>query len=809
MMSLTTTSAYIVVWLLFQQWFISVVHCTPYEAYPVSKQLPPVARVDESFSFVISNDTYKSNVDKTTQITYNAYDLPTWLSFDSSSRTLSGTPPSSFVEDATNNIQYFTFILQGTDTSDNSSLNETYTLVATSTSSISVADNFNLLALLKNYGNTNGKDALILTPNEIFNVTFDRSSFTNEASITSFYGRTKEYNAPLPSWLFFDSNTLKFSGTAPTVNSAIAPESFFQFTLIATDIDGYTGVQIPFQLVIGAHQLTTSVQNTILINVTDAGSFTYPLPLNYVYFDDNVITSTNLESIVLQDGSPSWVTLTNDTLTGTLDNQTSGGNFSVAIYDNYGDVVYLNFEVLSTKDLFATNSLPNINATRGEWFQYSFLPSQFTSYDNTNVSITYPNTSQSHDWLNFQPSNLTLYGSVPDSFQSLNVGVKAEYESQTQELDFQVIGMSKVLQNTTHHNSTNSTTSSRSSSSSISTTSSISHSSTSSTSSSPATASSSAVPQNKTHSSNKKTVAIACGVVIPVVVIGALIILLLILWRRRRNNDKNNENSGKDIEKSTGPSGKQDIKSPGTITAMHNPFIGDDESQSGSDLSSLREEKLGHHSSNELSSNGNVFSDVFESQSRENLLPDNPDSNAHKKSAFFNPYDRSSSFYMDAEPVNTKSWRHNSTGVAAGNRQSALSLNTVTTADLFNTEIKEDEPMKKDPRKSSLGLRDSVFGTTIPVTSNRNTLSPLTEHTDVKRDSDNVTGIPNSKSFGTESNSSNDDFIPVKKGDDYKWVHSNEPNRRPSKKRFVNLVSEGNVNVGQVNDIEGQEPEMI
>lgn len=810
MLSLIATST-VVVWLLVHFGLITQVSATPYEAYPVSKQLPPVGRVDEQFTFTISNDTYKSTVDKTTQIAYNAYNLPTWLSFDSGSRTFSGSPPSSFVDGATNNIQYFNFILEGTDTSDNSSLNETYALVVTSTSSIAVADNFNLIALLKNYGNTNGKDALILTPNEIFNVTFDRSSFTNEQEITSYYGRSAEYNAPLPSWLFFDSNTLKFSGTAPTVNSAIAPESFFEFTLIATDIDGYSGVEIPFQLVIGAHQLTTSVQNTILINVTESGSFTYPLPLNYVYFDGYDITSTNLASMVLQN-APSWVALNNDTLSGTIDNQTTSSNFSVAIYDNYGDVVYLNFEVLSTKDLFATGSLPNINATRGEWFQYNFLPSQFTSYENTTVSIVYPNSTESHSWLNFQSSNLTMYGNVPSDFQSLNVGLHAELGSQSQELDFQIIGMSKVLQNTTHHNYTN-TTMSHSSSSSTSFVSSTqtSHSSTSisSTSISTSAAATTAITtQNKSHSSNKKTVAIACGVVIPVVVIGALLILLFVLWRRRRSDSDNNiANSDNDLEKRGIPPSSTDPKSPGTITAMHNPFLGDDESQSGSDLSSVREEKMDHHTTNDLSSGGNVF----ESQSRENLLSEQPDNtNNRKSSAFFNPYDRSSSFYMDSEPANGKSWRYSSNGVMNNNRQSTATLNTVTTADLFNTSIKEDEPMKKDPRKSSLGLRDSVFGIGAePITTNRNTLSPLTERTVTTGEIDTEAGIPNSKSFGSESNSSNDDFVPIKRGDDYKWVHSNEPNRKPSKKRFVNLMSEGNVNIGQANDIEGQVPEMI
>ena len=817
--------------LLVHQLLLQVVHCAPYEAYPVSKQLPPVARVNEAFTFTISNDTYKSNVDKATQITYTAYNLPSWLTFDSSSRTFTGTPSSSFVEGATDNVQYFDFVLEGTDDSDKSSLNETYTLVASGSSSIAVAGNFNLLALLKNYGSTNGKDALILYPNEIFNVTFDRSAFTDEQDIKAFYGRTAQYNAPLPSWLFFDSNTLKFSGTAPTVNSAIAPEVFYDFTLIATDIEGYAGVQIPFQLVIGAHQLTTTIQNTILINVTESGTFTYQLPLNYVYFDNHEITSTNLGSMVLMD-NPSWVTIQNDTLSGTLDSTSTGGTFMVAIYDNYGDVIYINFEVLHTSKLFATDSLPNINATRGEWFQYNFLPSQFTSYDETTVSVNYPNTSQANSWLTFHSSNLTLSGTVPDDFYSLTVGVEAQLNNETQELDFQIIGMSKVLTNTTHHNHTNITTSSSSSHSSSSTSSisstrsSTSISSSSSTSSTSATSTESATPvatQNKSSSNNKKTVAIACGVVIPVVVVG-IFLLLLLLWWRRRNSDKKNgpdAQNGDDLEKNDGPtdpSTNGDSRSPQTITAMHNPFIGEDgDSLSGSDGSTINDEKLNNETTHGSSSTDNVFSDAYESQSKENLLS-NFNGKRHpaaqeKQSAFFNPYDRSSSFYMDAEPANTKSWRFSTSG-GDNNRQSTLSLNTVTTADLFNTEIKDDQPMKKDPRKSSLGLRDSVFWGSARMSQNMNAnngnqLPTLNEQDSKRANSGFSSTLPNSRSYGTESNSSNDDFVPVKRGEDYKWVHSNEPNRKPSKKRFVNLVNEGNVNVGQVNDIEGQVPEMI
>lgn len=103
----------------------------------------------------------------------------------------------------------------------------------------------------------------------------------------SYYGRSQLYNAPLPNWLFFDSGELKFTGTAPVINSAIAPETSYSFVIIATDIEGFSAVEVEFELVIGAHQLTTSIQNSLIINVTDTGNVSYDLPLNYVYLDDD------------------------------------------------------------------------------------------------------------------------------------------------------------------------------------------------------------------------------------------------------------------------------------------------------------------------------------------------------------------------------------------------------------------------------------------------------------------------------------------------------------------------------------------
>ncbi|KAL3231781.1 Axial budding pattern protein 2 [Nakaseomyces bracarensis] len=803
----------------------SVVLAAPYEAYPIPKQLPPVARENEQFSFLISNDTYKSNVDSTVQISYNAYNLPDWLSFDSASRTIQGVPTSDLFN-SDNEVNYFNFILEGTDESDQQKLNETYQLVVTNKSPIKESSNFNLLALLKNSGYTNGKNGLILTPNEVFNVTFDRSDFEDENPIVAFYGRTNQYNAPLPSWLFFDSSNLKFSGTAPVVNSNIAPQTTYDLALIVTDIDGYAGFKLPFELVIGAHTLTTSIQNTLVINVTEAGNFSYPVPLEYVYYDNEPISSRSFGDIQLIN-QPSWVTLDNDTVVGNVPEnllkEASGpvGNFSVMVHDINGDVIYLNMEVEATTNLFATTSLPNLNATRGEWFSYNFLPSQFTDSNNTDVSVVFPDSAQSHDWISFASQNLTLMGTVPDDFVNLTVGVVASKNSQTQQIDFNIIGMDKSIKNTT--NITSSSSISRNSSLSHTSTSSSStsatHSSTSSASltstSATNTATSSAVVAPVAKSTTKKShsTAIACGVAIPLAVIAiAAIIVFMLLRKKKQDKKRPDEEQSPNISH---PDPNNPANHPNqAATSLSNPFEDDNDINSAERrLDMLDALKLDEVSSTDsdtstVNEKASVYTDALYNGSRD-LLLDKKETN----STFLEPNMRSSSVYVDSIPAKSKSWRYtldsiNNTPQPGGIRDSYSSLNTISTAQLMDTTLSENNDIPKDPRKSTLGLRDSVF---MGGLKNKHSMMGATGKLPSKNSlsSDPVLEAPSEKTPTTVSSSSTDDFVPIKNGTNYEWVSKSSPNRKPSEKRFVDVSTKSNINVSQVQNFEGHSPEHI
>ncbi|SCV05478.1 LANO_0H08372g1_1 [Lachancea nothofagi CBS 11611] len=811
----------------------ALAYCQPYEAFGANSQYPPVAVVGAQYSFQLSNDTFKSSEDDNAQIQYEAFALPSWLQFDSQSRVFSGTPSESdFDGDAeTARVSY---LLQGIDPNDNQSLNKTYQFALSKDALPEVSANFNLLSLLKNSGYTNGKNALKLVPGSVFNVSFDRDTFDNTSSSTSYYGRSTLYHAPLPNWVFFDKANLKFSGTAPVVNSEIAPEFSYSFSLLASDIQDYTGAEVKFELVVGAHQLTTSIQNTLAVNVSSTGSFSYPLPMSYIYLDGSPVSSSNVSSIKLL-GDPDWATVSNQSLSGSLPKGQTSQNLTVEIEDVYGDSVYLNFLVESTHKLFAVSSLPNVNATQGEWFQSQLLPSQFTDYNNTDVSLDFTNTSQSTSWLSYHDSNMTLTGEVPDDFDDLVVRVTAKQASESQSLSFKLAAVQSKH--------TSSSSSSSASSSSTSHLSSTSRSSASSTSTASATSTSSAAPESglkKASNKSNKTVAIACGVAIPVVVILALLILFLLLWRRRKNKSASagdRENSPQISNPKLGnpannpafygtdsPFGDEysvDENASAKRLAVLNAMKLDEQPGSGSDNSTF-DEKAECATMN--SSSSDLYQDAMQTGSTDALLPPN------ENDQYFDSNKHTSSVYLNSEPTNRKSWRFsaNNNEPVSNVRESYNSLNTVSTAELFNTQIANNKTLPKDPRKSSLGLRDSVF-MAMPTNAEPNKLENMHSSAISPRKSNNASKIdfsgdrvlPNLSEMPQDqhstnshlSSSSSDDLVPIKNGDNYKWVERDgsrgtEPQRKRSVKRLVSLPNRSGVGVCDANEIRGQVPEI-
>lgn len=691
-------------------WFTSIIRAQPREGFPFDEQLPTVARANEAYEFQMSNETFiSSNGD----VTYSAKDLPSWLSFDPTSRTLSGTPSDQDVTDSAG------FTLMGQD--NDGEITKQYSIVVSKNKGPNPSDSYTVLSQLSDFGQTNGQNGLVLAPGKVFNVTFDSKTFDSDDEIKAYYGRSSDRSS-LPNWLFFDSSTLRFSGVAPAVNSEIAPGFQYSFIFIATDYAGNAGSWVDFDIVVGYHDLTTSLKGVTNINGSSGDDINFEIPLENVYQDGAEISLDNISYAGLN-GAPDWLKLDNYTLVGTVpEDFKSGSNdtFNVTIYDHYSNSVVLYFAIETIDSLFSVDSFRDANATRGSYFQYYFLPSQFTDFSNTNLTVEFEDA----DWLSFHSSNLTINGETPDEFDETQVTVKAHLKNSddSDELSFKIYGSDPL-----------SSSSSSRSHSSTSSNSSRSSASASSSSSSGATVSATSASSNgnvskSSSGTNKKALAIGLGVGIPLFLILVAGILIFLCCFKRRKNDKSDEEDSSNSPKiskpilgnpangpnSRSPNGaspmsdaaaaggvldeKQDWNEPHRLGALNVLKLdGKDLYENESNSSSLT--KGDSFDSIHDDTHSSLYHDALQAQSTDMLMSGG--AAAAGVGAAANHYNK------DKDAIPKKSWRQ--TIDSKINRESLNSLATVSTNELFSIRLADDDDIRKDPRKSNLSFRDSAF----------------------------------------------------------------------------------------------------
>lgn len=606
------------------------VQASVYEGFPFNEQLPNVARVNEEYIFTMANSTYRSTDG---EVTYLAENLPSWLSFDSGSRTFYGTPTSQDVET-------FEFTLTGYD-SDNS-LSNNFSMIVSNSSGLHLTSADVMFTEIARYGNTNGNDGLIVKPGERFNVSFNSDAFETYPSasrpIIAYYGRSQDRTS-LPNWIDFDPDTLSFYGTAPSVTSEIAPSQGYSFSFIASDYYGFTGAAGDFRILVGAHELSTSLNETIKVNGTLGEEINETIPIfSDVYLDDVIISQANISSVD-SDNLPDYLTLNQDnyTLEGKFPNSSTFDNFTIIVNDVYGNTVSLPYLFDAIDSVFTVSELKDVNATKEEYFQYQLLDSYFTNVNDTDVKVDF-----NSNWLNYDSLNRTFTGDTPSDFDSLKVSVTASSNFDTETKLFNIIGIKKPI----------TSSSSSSSSSSASSTSSSRSSSTGSASSSSAAAEKGT---SKNSGVNHKALAIGLGVGIPVFILAIAGILFCCCFYRKRKSSNNEE----DVEE-------------GIVTVP-----GAQGGANAADLSAMNVMKL-EEKAKGVSDSHSVSSSI-----------------THVESDF-----SADSDYFDAPEKPVKSWRANDKSdivdvSTAPNKDKAMrlsdgSMSTVNTEQLFSVRLVDD-----------------------------------------------------------------------------------------------------------------------
>ncbi|MEJ6021971.1 putative Ig domain-containing protein [Ramlibacter sp. PS4R-6] len=372
-------------------------------AVPNANDAPTVAQAiaiqsateDSTWSFAVPTGTF-NDVDASDVLTYGASladgsALPSWISFDSTSRTFSGTPGAG----------------------DIGSLSIKVT--ATDAAGAAVSTAFTLSVNHVNHAPvvTQPIGAQMATEDSAWSLVVPASTFSDADGETLVFGALLADGTALPSWLTFDAAARTFSGTP--VNGNVGA---LNVRLTGTDAAG-ASASTTFALV---------VQNT-----NDAPVLVQPIPDQGAAEDSlwtfptagafsDVDTGDSLTfAATLQDGSalPSWLSFNASTgvLSGTPGNGDVGSLvIKVAATDAAGASVSTTFNLLvsNTNDApTVIQSIPAQSATEDQPWTYTVAAGAFADVD-VGDSLTYSarlaNGSALPGWLAFDAATRTFSG---------------------------------------------------------------------------------------------------------------------------------------------------------------------------------------------------------------------------------------------------------------------------------------------------------------------------------------------------------------------------------------------------------------
>ncbi|KAH7358932.1 hypothetical protein B0T11DRAFT_109927 [Plectosphaerella cucumerina] len=480
---------------------LGLVAASPAVHFPFNSQLPPVARISESFSYTLSPQTFSSP----SPIRYSLSGAPDWLSIDEKSGRLHGTPKDDKVP--AGDVVGVTVNIIADDGTGSTAMSATLVVSRNSAPTVQIP----LADQISNFGDQSAPGAIVSYPASPFAFSFDKKTFSSKAPLN--YYATSADSSPLPSWMIFDAANLTFSGQTPPFESLIQPPQTFGFQVVASDIVGFSASSIVFSVVVGSRKLTMD-NPVVQLNATRGSNVSYDGLASEIKLDGNRVEPSELT--VSTDGFPHWLSIDNNTLgiSGNVPRDAQSSNATATFRNGLSDSLSVQLQVLVDTGIFR-RPLLEFNATSDEAFELDLEP---YLWEPGGVRIDIK-TEPDQDWLEID--NLVLSGTPPDSIEEqeeVRLTIKATVEgtgdSETQRATLRLLS------------STEST-------------------STTSTTPTPSPTSSDAVTGTQTPSETEPAAAtgefgdglnggqIALAVILPILIIATLVAIFILLRRRQ------------------------------------------------------------------------------------------------------------------------------------------------------------------------------------------------------------------------------------------------------------------------------------
>jgi Ca2+-binding RTX toxin-like protein len=367
---------------------------------------------DSALSFVIPAGSFTDADNSTLSYSATLSDgavLPTWLNFNATTQTFSGTPPQDY----------------------NGSVDVKVTV---SDGSLSASDIFTLAITPMN-------DAPIIATlladkasaeDSSLSFTLPIGSFTDVDNATLTYSATLASGAVLPSWLNFDAITQTFAGTPPQ-------DYYGNVDVKVTASDGNLTTSDIFTLTITPVN-DAPIVAALLADKSSAEdtSFSFTLPAGSFTDVDNATLSY---SATLASGAvlPSWLNFNSVTQTFSgMPPQDYNGNVDVKVSASDGSLTATDIFTLT---ITPVNDAPIVAVLLADKFSpedtivnFTIPVGSFTDVDNAtlNYSATLASGAALPSWLSFNAATQSFSGTPPqDYFGNIDVKVTASDGSLT------------------------------------------------------------------------------------------------------------------------------------------------------------------------------------------------------------------------------------------------------------------------------------------------------------------------------------------------------------------------------------------
>ncbi|TFB07458.1 Axial budding pattern protein 2 [Trichoderma ghanense] len=382
----------------------------PTISFPFNAQLPPVARPNHAFSYSFSPNTFRSD----SNMTYSLGDHPSWLSLESESRRLYGTPKEEDIPSG--EVVGQEFGLVATDDVGSTTMNATLVISRRLPPSVHIP----ISQQMGNFGHFSAPSSILSYPSTEFQYTFDPNTF-GEGKNLNYYASSND-STPLPAWIRFNDKTLTFSGRTPAFESLVQPPQTFDFSLVASDIVGFSGTSLSFAIVVGSHKLTID-DPIVILNATRGAKASYEGLAKGIQLDNEAIRPGSLD--VSAEDMPSWLTLDPATLRleGTPRENDHSTNFTIVIRDSLADALSVLVHVDVATGLFRSN-LEDIQIEPGKAFNLD-LSTYFRDPSDIELKVS---TDPEVGWLHVDGPKLS--GTVPKAAKGkFNMSIKAVSKS--------------------------------------------------------------------------------------------------------------------------------------------------------------------------------------------------------------------------------------------------------------------------------------------------------------------------------------------------------------------------------------------